>query len=129
MSFIGACFFMHRERFFDIGGLDEAVGSWGQYGQEIACKSWLSGGKLMTTRKTWAAHFFRTGNMKKHRGGSTWPYPMSSRAQERARQYSRDYWFNNKWPKQKHNLAWLVDRFWPVKGWTEEDKSQLGAIW
>ena len=43
---------------------DEKHGSWGQYGTEWACKSWLSGGKLITTKKTWFGHMFRTGNFR-----------------------------------------------------------------
>ena len=44
MSLIGACWFMHRERYWELDGMDERHGSWGQMGTEIACKSWLSGG-------------------------------------------------------------------------------------
>ena len=53
MSSIGACFFMHRDRFWDLGGMDEAHGSWGQFGTEVACKSWLSGGRHVINKKTW----------------------------------------------------------------------------
>ena len=45
MSSVGACFFMYRDRFFELGGLDEGHGGWGQFGTEISCKSWLSGGR------------------------------------------------------------------------------------
>ena len=79
MSFIGACMMMTRDRYWELDGLDEGHGSWGQFGTEIACKSWLSGGKLMTTRKTWFAHLFRTGNFSKE-GRSSFPYPLSQQA-------------------------------------------------
>lgn len=120
MSCNGPGFFMERQRFLDLGGVDEGHGSWGQYGTELACKAWLSGGKMMTTRKTWFAHLFRTGNFRVN-GESSFPYPLSGEAQEYAKQYSRDLWFNNRWPLQVHPLSWLVERFWPVKGWTEDD--------
>ena len=82
MSCIGACFLMHRRRFLRLGGMDEAHGSWGQFGTELACKTWLSGGKMITSRKTWYAHMFRTGNF---RGsgfrGSAFPYELSGNQQ------------------------------------------------
>lgn len=122
MSCIGACFMMERDRFWELEGMDERHGSWGQYGTELACKTWLSGGKMITSRKTWFAHMFRTGNFREHRGGSSFPYPISGNAQERARQYSRNLWLNNKWEKAIHPLSWLVDRFAPVPGWEEGGK-------
>lgn len=118
LSFAGPCFFIHRDRYWELGGCDEAHGSWGQFGTEWACKSWLSGGKLVTTRKTWFAHLFRTGNFRGtgHAGGS-FPYPLAVEAQEFAKQYSRDLWLNDKWPKAIHPLPWLIDKFAPVPGW------------
>jgi glycosyltransferase involved in cell wall biosynthesis len=103
MSFIGACMFCERKRYWEIDGLDEAHGSWGQFGTEIASKN------------TWFAHMFRTSNFSN--GGSTWPYPMTQQAIEAARVYSKDIWLNNKWPKAIHPLSWLVERFSPVPGW------------
>jgi hypothetical protein len=110
MSSIGACFFMPRTRFFDIEGLDEAHGFWGQFGTEIACKSWLSGGRQVVNKKTWFAHYFRVGNLR-------FPYHISGDAQERARIYSRDLWLNNRWAKQTRPLSWLVEKFKPAKYW------------
>ena len=112
MSCIGCCWFMHREQYWKLDGLDEATGSWGQMGTEIACKTWLSGGKLLTDRNTWMAHCFRTQSK-----GWTFPYKISGNAQEKAKKYSQDLWLNNKWPKQKYKLQWLVDKFSPVPGW------------
>jgi hypothetical protein len=120
MSCIGCAFLMERERFLALGGMDEGHGSWGQYGAECAMKAWLSGGKMVTTTKTHISHLFRTGNFSRN-GESTFPYPLSGDAQEAARKYSRDMWFNNRWEKQVHPLSWLVEKFWPVDGWTDED--------
>jgi len=118
-SLIGACWFTSRERYWEMEGLDEAHGFWGQVGTEVSCKTWLSGGRLVTNTNTWYAHLFRTGNFSLD-GSSTFPYYISGNAQERAREYSRDLWFNNKWPKQVHPLSWLVERFRPLPYWHEE---------
>lgn len=116
MSFIGACMFLERQRFWDLGGMDERHGSWGQFGTEWACKSWLSGGKLITSRKTWFGHMFRTGNFSVG-GRSPWPYPITQGQIDAAREYSRNLWLNDQWPLAKHKLSWLVERFRPIPGW------------
>jgi glycosyltransferase involved in cell wall biosynthesis len=118
MSFAGPCFFIHKKRYWELGGCDEKHGSWGQFGTEWACKTWLSGGKLITTRKTWFAHLFRTGNFKgTGYKGSSFPYHLSGKQQEYAKKYSQDLWLNNKWPKAKYPLSWLVEKFKPVPDW------------
>lgn len=116
MSFIGACMFLERDRFWELGGMDEAHGSWGQFGTEWACKSWLSGGSLITSRRTWFAHMFRTGNFAAP-GQSTWPYPISQQQIEHAREYSRTLWLGDNWNKQIHPLDWLIEKFRPVPDW------------
>jgi glycosyltransferase involved in cell wall biosynthesis len=115
MSLIGACWFMHRQRFWDIDGLDEEHGSWGQMGTEIACKSWLSGGALMVNKKTWFAHLFRTQG-----GDFSFPYPNPGISN--ARKHSKKLWRENKWPKAKYDLNWLVNKFAPVPGWESQPK-------
>lgn len=126
MSCIGACFFLRRDRYWEIDGLDEAHGSWGQVGTELACKSWLSGGKLMTTRRTWFAHLFRTGNFKGSGWqGSSFPYPITQEAIDTAKAYSRAFWRGHHWPKAVHPLSWLIQRFAPVPGWTDAQIDQV----
>jgi glycosyltransferase involved in cell wall biosynthesis len=112
MSSVGACFFMRRDRFWALGGMDEATGSWGQFGTEIACKAWLSGGRQVVNKTTWYSHYFRVN-------GAGFPYTISGNDQERAKKYSRDMWLNDKWPLQTRPLKWLVDKFSPVPGWEE----------
>jgi glycosyltransferase involved in cell wall biosynthesis len=118
MSFLGACCFVSRAQWEAIGGLDEDHGSWGQFGTELSCKVWLSGGRVVTNNRTWFAHFFRVG-------GQQFPYPITGSQQEYARKYSQNLWRGNHWPGQVLPLRWLVDKFWPVPGWTEEQRDAL----
>lgn len=121
MSCIGACFFMERERFWGLDGMDEDHGSWGQFGTELACKAWLSGGKMVTSKRTWFAHMFRTGNFKGAFGGdSSFPYRLSQYQVDEARAYSQDMWLNNRWPKAVRPLSWLIDKFAPIPDWHDE---------
>jgi len=113
MSNLGACWVMEREQYWRLGGLDEAHGSWGQMGTELACKTWLSGGRMVTHKETWFAHMFRT------RADFSFPYQIQFSAQEKARAHSRDLWLNDKWPGQVLPLAWLVNKFKPLPGWHE----------
>ena len=119
MSSIGACFAMRRDRFIEIGGLDEAHGSWGQMGTSIACKSWLSGGRHVVNKRTWFAHLFRTSG-----ADFSFPYPMRGSDQEKARAYSRHLWLGNNWSGQTRPLAWLIEKFWPVPGWADPTGSE-----
>lgn len=118
MTSLGACFFMSRQRFHELGGLDESYGSWGSFGIEVALKSWLSGGRHVVNKRTWFAHFFRVG-------GIGFPYDISGVDQEKARQRARDIWFNDAWPGQVRPLSWLVETFWPVKEWTPEHLASI----
>ena len=122
MSIVGCCFFMHRDRFMELDGLDEKHGSWGQFGTEISCKSWLSGGRQVVNKKTWFSHFFRVGGLK-------FPYSLSWEAQEKAREYSRWLWLGNRWEKAKLPLKWLVDKFSPVPGWEDYDWVQMQKMY
>jgi len=104
----GACWFMHRDRYIEIGLLDEAAGVWGQVGVEVALKTWLSGGRHVVNKKTWFSHWFR----------KQWPYAMTYAQQEHARQYFLDFWLNNKYNSVRP-LSWVIEKFWPVPHWTE----------
>ncbi len=112
MSMLGACWLMERSRYWELGGLDEEHGSWGQMGTEVACKTWLSDGRLVCTQKTWFAHLFRTQG-----GDFGFPYPISGKDVEKAREYSKRLWIGGAWPGAKHDLQWLIDKFAPVPGW------------
>ncbi len=112
MSLVGACFFMHRKYYWDLGGSEEEWGSWGQQGTEWACKTWLSGGRVMVNKKTWFSHLFRTQG-----GDFGFPYPQSGHQVEKARKRSREFFLEGKWPKAIHTIDWLIQKFAPVPGW------------
>jgi glycosyltransferase involved in cell wall biosynthesis len=112
MSIQGSCFMVTKDKYFELGLCDEAHGSWGQQGTEVACKTWLSGGRVIVNKKTWYAHLFRTQG-----GDFSFPYPNPSIGQ--ARKYSQDLWLNDKWDKAIHPLSWLIDKFAPVPEWGE----------
>lgn len=117
MSCLGACWFLSKEWFWELGGLDEGHGSWGQMGTEIACKSWLSGGRMVVNKRTWFAHLFRTQG-----GDFGAPYPLSQRSVEAARAHSRELWLKDGWSKTKRPLSWLIEKFAPVPDWPSVSK-------
>jgi glycosyltransferase involved in cell wall biosynthesis len=120
MCFIGAGWMLRRDWYWEIGGCDEGHGSWGQQGVEMACKGWLSGGRVVVNKRAWFAHMFRTQG-----GDFGFPYPLSGKATRAARRYSRWLWRGGNWERAVHPLSWLVEKFWPVEGWTDEDLAEL----
>jgi glycosyltransferase involved in cell wall biosynthesis len=113
MTCVGACWMMERRRYIELDGLDEGHGSWGQMGTEIACKSWLSGGRMVVNKKTWFSHLFRTQG-----GDFSWPYPIGSSQIDHAREHSRNLWLGDNWPKATRKLSWLIEKFAPVPTWS-----------
>jgi len=115
MSILGACFMLTREKYWELDICDEKHGSWGQQGTEVACKTWLSGGRLVCNKNTWFAHMFRTqGKDFSH------PYPISGSQVEHAREYSKHLWLGNKWHKAKRPLKWVFEHFAPVPEWNDK---------
>jgi glycosyltransferase involved in cell wall biosynthesis len=118
MSAQGSCFMLTREKYWELDICDEGHGGWGQQGTEVACKTWLSGGRLVTNKKTWYAHMFRTQG-----GDFGFPYPLSGGEVDRARQYSKNLWLNDSWPKAKYPLSWLIEKFSPLPDWHNDTKT------
>lgn len=116
MSFQGSCWFMSKRHWVRLGGMsDVGYGTFIQEPQEIGLKTWLGGGKVMVNKKTWYAHLHKG---KKYGRG----YFFSKQEAIDGNAYSTDYWLNNRWPGRVHDLAWLVERFWPVPTWPDDRK-------
>ena len=120
MSLQGSFFMMSRDKYWELNACDENFGSWGSQGLEVAIKTWLSGGRCVVSHKTWYAHMFRTQG-----GDFGFPYPQTDRKVKENRAYARDHFFNNKWAGAIHPLPWLIEKFWPVPGWTAKELEQL----
>lgn len=120
MSLQGSCFMSTRDKYWELNLCDESFGSWGNQGIEVAVKTWLSGGRVLVNHKTWYAHMFRTQG-----GDFGFPYDLSGKQVLRTKNKVRDLFFNNKWEKQIYPLSWLIEKFWPVKGWTEDDLHKI----
>lgn len=120
MSLQGSCFMLTREKYWELDICGEEFGSWGNQGIETACKTWLSGGRVMVNHKTWYAHMFRTQG-----GDFGFPYKLSGNEVQRTKKKVKDLFFNNKWPKQIYPMSWLVEKFWPVPGWDEKNLDKI----
>lgn len=124
MSLQGSFFMMTREKYWELNICNEAFGSWGSQGIEVAVKMWLSGGRVICNHRCWYSHMFRT----KQANGFGFPYPQSGKQIDSAKKMAKDLFFNNKWDKAVKPLSWLVERFMPVPGWTQEEVDKLKQL-
>lgn len=120
MSLQGSCFMLTRDKYWELNISDEYFGSWGSQGIEVACKTWLSGGRVIVNKNTWYAHMFRTQG-----GDFSFPYENPHSRAVEAKKKAADMFFNGKWKQAKYPVSWLVQKFWPVFGWTDEDLKKL----
>jgi hypothetical protein len=52
-------------------------------------------------------------------------YYIDKRKMEAGNAYCDNFWFNNRWTDAIHDLAWLIEKFWPVPSWTPELVEQV----
>ena len=120
MSLQGSFFMCTRERYIKLNICDESFGSWGNQAIEVACKMWLSGGRVLVNHNTWYAHMFRTQGK-----GFSFPYPQSGNDVSRCKAKIRKMIWKNQDKNQVLPLSWLVEKFWPVPGWNEEKREEI----
>lgn len=108
MSIQGSCFMITKEKWFELDICSEEFHSWGQQGVEVACKTWLSGGRVIVNRRTWYAHMFRTQG-----GDFGFPYSNPQSKVEENRELSRQLFKGDRWPKAVRKFQWLLDHFNP----------------
>ena len=120
MSLQGSCFMATRDNYWRLKLSDEEFGNWGNQGIEVACKTWLSGGRVIVNHNTWYAHMFRTQG-----GDFSFPWQNKGRDTQRTKSNVRKQIWLGKLPHQKHPVSWLVKKFMPVKGWTDDDVKKL----
>jgi glycosyltransferase involved in cell wall biosynthesis len=119
MSFQGSCWFMEKDYFYKLDLMDEKnYGTFWNEAQEIGLKSWLSGGKVMTNKKTWYAHLHKG---KKYGRG----YKITNRTIEQGAMFTNKWPHNEAWDKQTIPFEWLIEHFWPLPGWPNDWKERL----
>jgi len=108
LSIQGSCFMCTKEKWLELDICSENFHSWGQQGVEVSCKTWLSGGRVISNLNTWYAHCFRT------RGSDFgFPYSNPQNLVNENREYSRKLFMKDNWPKAIHKFQWLLDKFNP----------------
>lgn len=115
-SIQGSCFMLTRERYLSLDIDSDDFHSWGQQGCEVAMKTWLSGGRVISNLNTWYAHMFRTKG-----GDFGFPYPNPQDKVNANRELSRQLFQKDGWPQAVHKFQWLLDKFTPPD-WTDNDK-------
>jgi hypothetical protein len=123
MSLQGSFFMCTREKYWELKLCDESFGSWGGQGFCVAAKTWTSGGRVLVNHKCWYAHLFRT-----RPGDFGFPYPQNGREVSRCKAKIKDMFWNNKYPNQIYPLSWLVEKFSPVPGWSEQSLQNLKLV-
>jgi len=110
MTFQGSCWFMHRDYFFELGGMDEEnYGTFRKEPQELTFKCWLSGGRIIRNKNTWYAHLHK-GN-KYGRG-----YKVDKTDWAKGDEYILKWSTDEAWDKQTIPFKWLIEKFNPP-GW------------
>lgn len=114
MAFQGSCWFMHKDRFLEIGGVDKRCILWGE-AISIGMKVFMTGGRCLRDKSTWYAHLHKG---RKHGRG----YWMDKRFMQRINLWTADYWMNDKWehPLRTRYIKDFAEHFWPIPGWPDD---------
>jgi len=123
MSLQGSCFMSTRKTYWDLELCGEGLGNWGNQGIEVAGKAWLSGGKVLCNHNTWYAHMFRTQG-----GDFGFPWQKSERETQKTKNNVKELLWDKKFSKQIYPVSWLIKKFWPVPGWTQEELDKLSNL-
>lgn len=115
MVFQGSCWFMFKDHYLNTCKLEinpETKDEFILEPEELAFKSWLSGGKVMVNKNTFYAHL--------HKGKGNRGYFIDKAPMRKQRIWHIDYWMHDKWPKAKLKMEWLINRFSPIPSWPDD---------
>lgn len=119
MSFQGSSWFMRKSYFEFLELMDEdSYGTFAHEAQEIGLKAWCSGGRVVVNKKTWYAHLHKG---PKHGRG----YQLRSADRVKGTEYTNKWIRNEAWHKQTLPFSFVIEKFWPVPGWTEENLAEI----
>ena len=99
----GSCFMVSKKKFFELNLCGEDFGKWGQQGVEVALKTWLSGGRVLTNRNAYYGHMFRSLD--------EFPYKRNMKEVKQTQDYCKKYFIKQKGFKE------LIEKFKPIRHW------------
>ncbi|MBI2634978.1 MAG: glycosyltransferase family 2 protein [Parcubacteria group bacterium] len=116
LTFQGSCWFMKKSHFEKHKFLKVKEFHGLLYGEpeELGLTTWLSGGRVVTNKKTWYAHLFKG---KKYGRG----YFIDRNQGRDCYRYSYNYWAN----ENKEGFIKVIEKFWPIPGWPADWKERL----
>jgi glycosyltransferase involved in cell wall biosynthesis len=115
-----ACWFLTKEKYSKIGGLDERLWNFHIDGVEIGFKAWLSGGALKINKNCYHAHYFKSDKKR--------TVNLNRAAMRNTQHYSTWYWTHDQWLKATRKFEWFVEKFWPIPTWPDDWKEQFKKI-
>lgn len=120
MSSQGSGWFMSRSHWDRLGEMD--IASYGNFVhefQELGLKTWLGGGAVKVTKRTWYAHLYKG---KRYGRG----YTMGGTNHQRGSEFCTAYWMADR--SRQRTLRWLVERFAPVPTWPADLDLAFAAV-
>ena len=114
LTFQGSCWMM-KKKHFERHGFLTIEGYHGlpqQEAEEIGLTTWMSGGRVAVNKKTWYAHFHKSGN----RG-----YFMSLQQARECYAFSYQHWVH----EHKEGFIRLINQFWPLPNWPKDWEKKL----
>lgn len=120
MTMNGACWFMERDFYHDIGGLDERLWSFHNDAVEITMKAWMRGGGLVVNKGGWHAHWWKSE--RKRTVALNWDAMRNTQA------WQTWYWTHDRWPLARRTFDYFVERFWPIPTWPESWREDVAAL-
>ena len=115
-----ACWFLTKDKYWSMGGLNEKLWSFHIDGVEIGFKAWLSGGALKINKNAYHGHYFKRNEKR--------TVPLNRDAMRNTQHHSTWYWTQDKWPKATREFKWFVKKFWPIPNWPDNWEEQLAQI-
>lgn len=115
MTFQGSCWFMKKSHFQKLNLLSDTgyQGVPQQEAEEIGLSTWMSGGRVVTNKNTWYAHWFK--------GKSGRGYHLDLKQSRDCYKYSYQHWVH----ENKEQFINVIEKFMPIPGWPEDWKEKL----
>jgi len=101
MCFQGSMWMMQKYNWNYLGKLSTRNIQYAEH-HEISMRTWLYGGKVRVNKNAWYAHPKVITNA----------YKMDMDTVYRDHAYSAEYWIKK--DNRKHELDWLIEKFWPL---------------